>query len=138
MPPGIAKDFDKEVGAAVDDFRVVLEIGCGIDHPEHLDDPLDTIEIPAKRVLDRRDQHETDLAGMAISRFDRHASADLTPGHRSAGALRTLAREIEQIANPLGVDVVAEGLPTFGREMLSSLSRCSMFIARSPIDGTEA
>src|SRR5262249_54488310 len=75
---------------------------------EHLDDPIHSVEIAAQCILNRRDQHEADLASMAIPLFDRHAGADLTPGHRTAVALRTLAREIEQIAGPLGVDVVAE------------------------------
>src|SRR5271169_593249 len=106
MPPRLAKDFNEEVRATVDDFRVVLEIRCCIDHSEHLDDPINSIEIAAQRVLNRCDQHKAYLAGMTIPLFDRHAGADLTPGHRTVGALRTLAEEIEQIADPLGVDVV--------------------------------
>src|SRR5215472_3029087 len=108
MSPRFAKDFDEEVRATVDDFRVILEIGCGVDHPEHLDDPVDPIEIAAQCILNRCDQHEADLAGMAIPLFDRHPGADLTPGHRTTGDLRTLAGQIEQVADPLGVDVVAE------------------------------
>jgi hypothetical protein len=47
VPAPIAKDFDEKVRAAVDDFRVVFEIGCGVDHAQHFDDPLDPVEIAA-------------------------------------------------------------------------------------------
>src|SRR5271166_7008212 len=56
MPPALAEHLDEEVGAAIDDLRVVLEIGSGIDHPKHFDDILHTVEIAAERILDRRDQ----------------------------------------------------------------------------------
>src|SRR5271169_645839 len=87
---------------------MVREIGCGVDHPEHLDDPLDPIEIAAQRILDRRDQYQADLSGVPITLVDRHAGAELAPRHCAVGVLRTLAREVEQIANPLGVNIVAE------------------------------
>ena len=45
MPAGLPKDFDKEIRAAVDDFRMVFEIRRGIDHPQHLDNPLHPVEI---------------------------------------------------------------------------------------------
>ena len=107
---------------------VILEIGCRIDHPEHLDDPVDPIEIAAQRILNRHNQHEAYLAGMAIpSSIDMPGRSTL--GHRTATALRTLAGEIEQVADPFGVDIVAERLPTFGSVMLNSLCRCWMFMA---------
>src|SRR5947207_16004756 len=45
MPARLAKDFDKEARATVDDFGVSLKIRCGIDHAHHLYDPLDPVEI---------------------------------------------------------------------------------------------
>ena len=47
VPAALAEDFDKEVGAAIHDFRMVLKIGCGIDHAQHLDDILDAVEFAA-------------------------------------------------------------------------------------------
>src|SRR6266853_179521 len=67
MPPALAEHLDEQVGAAVDDFRVILEIGGGIDHPEHLDDVLQAVEIAAERILDCRDQHEPHTARVTIS-----------------------------------------------------------------------
>src|SRR5712675_3143610 len=54
----VAEHLDKKIGAAVDHLRVILEIGRGIDHAEHLDDVLDAIEIAAERIPHRRDQHQ--------------------------------------------------------------------------------
>src|ERR1700757_3657276 len=115
MPARLAKDFDKEVRAAVYDFGMILEIGCGIDHAQHLDDPLDPVEIAAQRLLDYGDQHEADLAGMAIALLDRHPGAELSPRHRAGGALRALAREIQQIPDPPGVDVIPERAADVGQ-----------------------
>ena len=47
VPTRVAKDLDEKIRATIDDLRVVLEIGRGVDHPEHIDDPLDSIEITA-------------------------------------------------------------------------------------------
>ena len=50
----LAEHLDKQIGAAVDDFGMILEIGGRVDHPQHLDDVLHLVEIAAKRILDRR------------------------------------------------------------------------------------
>src|SRR5246127_10614 len=77
MPPALAKHLDKQIGAAVDDFRMILEIGRGIAHPEPLDNVFPPVEIAAERILYRRDQHEPDAARVTIPFVDRHAGAEL-------------------------------------------------------------
>ena len=108
MPATLAEHLDKKVGAAVDDFGVVFEIGPGVDHAEHLDDILDPIEIAAQRIPDRRDQDEAYVTGVQITLLDRHAGAELASGHPPVGVLRAFARKIEQIADPLDMDIVAD------------------------------
>src|SRR5260370_29289057 len=77
VPPALAEHLDKEIGTAVDDFRVILEFGGGVDHPEHLDDILHAVEIAAEGILHRRDQHEPHTARVTISLVNRHAGAEL-------------------------------------------------------------
>src|SRR5436190_11215240 len=52
---------------------------------------------------------------MAIALLYRHSSAELAAGHRAVGALRSLARKIQQVPDPPGVDVVAERAPDSGQ-----------------------
>src|SRR6516165_1188807 len=106
VPAGLAEYLDKEVGAAIDDLRVILEIGCGIDHSEHLDDVLTAAEIAAERILDRRDQDEPDAARVTVPFVDRHAGGELAFRHCAAGVVgRALPRKIEQVAAALGMDI---------------------------------
>jgi hypothetical protein len=42
----IAKRFDEEIGAAVDDFGVIAEVGLGVDHAEQFDHRLDGVSSP--------------------------------------------------------------------------------------------
>ena len=109
VPAALAKHLDKEVGAAIDDFRMIFEIGNGIDHAEYLDDILNAVELAAKRIPDRRDQDQTHAAGMLIPFLDRYAGAELAFGHPAIRPFRrTLAGEIEEIADPFGVDIVSD------------------------------
>src|ERR1700757_3979508 len=109
VPAALTEHLDKEVRTAVDDFGVILEIGSGIDHAQHFDDILHPAEIAIQRVLYRRDQHQTHATGMLISFLDRHAGAEFAFGHPAVRPARwPLAREVEQIADPLGVNVVSE------------------------------
>src|SRR5205085_11564370 len=87
MPTALAEHLDKQIRAAVDDFRMIFEIGGGVDHPEHFDDVLDAVEIAAERILDRRDQHEPDAARVTISLVNRHAGAELAFRHCAAGVV---------------------------------------------------
>src|SRR5262249_47255027 len=103
----LAEHLDEEIGTAVDHLRMVLELGGRIDHAEHLDDLLDPIEIAAKRIAHGCDQHQSHRTRVPIAFLDRHAGAELALGHSLRG-VRTLAREIEQIADALGVHVAAE------------------------------
>src|SRR5689334_23172809 len=109
MPAALTEDFDKQIGTAVDDFGVVLEIRHRVDHPQHLYDVLHTVEIAAERIPHRCDQHEPDTPRVPIALVNRHAGAELTLRHLAIGAVRRpLPRKIEQIAGALGVDIIAE------------------------------
>ena len=49
MAARIAKRFDEEIGAAVDDFGVIAEVGLGVDHAEQFDHRLDGGEFANRR-----------------------------------------------------------------------------------------
>ena len=44
MPAGVTEHFHEQVRAAVDDLRRVVEIRHSIDHPEQLDDEVDSVK----------------------------------------------------------------------------------------------
>ena len=45
MAASIAKDFDEEIGCAVDDGRVLAEIGDAVHKPAHFHNPADPVQI---------------------------------------------------------------------------------------------
>ena len=47
MPPLVAQKCDHQIGGAVDDLRLVLEIGGGVDEAHKLDHPLKARKIAA-------------------------------------------------------------------------------------------
>src|SRR5688572_4474431 len=53
----LAEQLDDEVREAVDDSRLLVEVGCAVDHAEHLDPLDDELEV-ADLALERR--HEVD------------------------------------------------------------------------------
>jgi hypothetical protein len=44
MAVGVAEHFDEQIGAAVDDFRRVVETRHRVDRAEQLDDEIDVVE----------------------------------------------------------------------------------------------
>src|SRR6516165_10253850 len=109
MPAALAKYFDKQVRAAVDDFGMIFEIGGGIDHAQHLDDVLDPVEIATKLVFHCGNQHQPNLPSVPVSFVDRQAGTQLALGHPTIRPVgRTLARKVKQITGAFGMNVVSE------------------------------
>ena len=84
MPPGITQHLDQQIGAAVDDLRVIGEVRFRIDHAEQLDDGLDAAEFAESRFRDGQ-QIEPGQAGILIGLFDGRIAAEAT---RTVGAVR--------------------------------------------------
>src|SRR5580658_4946616 len=96
MAAGLAEHLDKQVGAAIDDFRRVVEVGRGVDHAKELDDEVDAVE-RAKRVTHGREQSEADQPGAPVALLDADIGAELT-GQMNPVLARTLAGEVEDVA----------------------------------------
>ena len=62
MAAGVAEDLDEEVGGAVDDGRLLLEVGLAVDEAVDLDDALDAVEA-ADFVSEARDQADGRKSG---------------------------------------------------------------------------
>ncbi len=76
MLAGLAEDLDKEVGASVDDARMIFEVRHGIDHAEQLDHALHAGEVTKSVVHDRK-QVDAGEPRMLIGLFDADVAADL-------------------------------------------------------------
>ena len=74
MASGLAQHLDEQVRTAIDDLRVIAEIGLRIDHAEQLDHGLDAAQF-ADRRLRRREQPETGEPRMGIALLDRGIAA---------------------------------------------------------------
>ncbi len=105
MPAAIAEHLDEQVGAAVDHFGLMAELGHGVDHAQHLDDPLHAIEV-AELGLHDRDQAQAGLAGVAVGLLDGEVAPDLAGRQWLARQAGALAGEVEQVAGAHGIHVV--------------------------------
>src|SRR5690606_38603403 len=106
VPAALAEDLDEEIRAAVDDFRLVLEVGHRVYHAEHLDDALHAVEA-AELGAHHGEQVEPHAAGVLVALLDAEFAAHLALRQLSvlAGA-RTLAGEKQEIAGAYRVHIV--------------------------------
>ena len=58
MLSGIAEDFDHEVRRAIDDEWLLVEVRCGVDETQKLDDAFDAVEVAIDGVLELGDDIE--------------------------------------------------------------------------------
>src|SRR6202044_1469287 len=97
MTPRFAEHLDHEVGAAVDDLRMVPEFRLRVNHAEKLDHCLDARKLADRRFGDR-EQLQAGEARRFVTLLDGSVLAE-APDHETAvRALRPLAGEEEEIA----------------------------------------
>src|SRR5208282_6788039 len=65
MTARFAENLDQQIGAAVDDARMIGELRYGVDHSEQLDDAFDAIE-RTERYADDCKEREPDEARIAV------------------------------------------------------------------------
>src|SRR3954454_14801596 len=94
----VAESCDHQVGRAVQYFRSVEEIGCGIDETAEPDHAHHLVEI-AERRLDLRQQIDGAAARRGVALCDRDAGAELAFGDQLALGIETdLAGDVKQVA----------------------------------------
>src|SRR5665213_248120 len=98
MTPGIAQHLDHQVGAAVDDLRLLDEIRQRVDEAVDAQALLDAVEIAVERRLDMRQDIEAADARRRLAVGLRDGAAELADEARLAVPLRQLARDEEDIA----------------------------------------
>lgn len=86
----VAEHFDEEIRASVDDRRHLVEAGRNVHHPEHLDDPIDSVEVSQLRLKRRENRQRGEFRGLAPL-VECEIAADLSPddfrsGYRSVAA----------------------------------------------------
>src|SRR5436190_2388138 len=102
MPPGVTEDFDKQVRAAIDYLRRVIEVRRRIDHAEQLDDEVDTVE-RTERVAHGSNKSKSDEPGAPVAFLDADLGTKLTGQCCSLVVARTLAGEEQEVAcKPVG------------------------------------
>ncbi len=77
MATGLAEDADEQIGAAVDDLRLVGEAADRIDEAAELDDAGDPVEITAGRGPDPGEQIQAAEPRRLDRVFDQNIAADL-------------------------------------------------------------
>ena len=75
----VTEDFDKQVGAAVDDLGVFFKVGDGVDHSEDFDDLFDPIE-GTEFVLQDCQKDQADLSGIFVGLFGSHIGTNFAGG----------------------------------------------------------
>src|SRR5262245_30275109 len=111
----VAEDCDHQVGGAVQHFRSVEEIGCGIDKAAEPDHACDLVEI-AECGLHLRQQIHSATFCRRIALLDGHAGAELALCDQSAiGANANLARYEQQISGAHERHVIGDGASRFGQ-----------------------
>src|SRR5207244_887703 len=98
MAAGVAEHLDQQVGAAVDDLRLIGELRDGVDHAEQLHHVIDAVE-RAERVARRRQEPEADEPGPPVPLVHRDVLADLAGQARAFFVARPLAGQVEQVAH---------------------------------------
>ncbi len=93
----LAEDVDEEIRAAVDDERVLFEIGRGVDHAEQLDDALHAREV-TEHLVQHREQVHADEPRVCIGLCDADVHAHLAGVDVAFGADRPLPGQIDQPA----------------------------------------
>ena len=101
-----AKHVDHQIRKSVHHARLVAKPLSRVNHTQHFDDPLYSVEAAERRSY--LGQHnESNLTGGVVAFLDREILANLTlvlpPG------TRRIASEEKQISNPYGVDIIGNG-----------------------------
>src|SRR5688500_18009739 len=73
----IAEDLDHQLAEAIDDLRLLREVGRAVDHAENLYESDDTIE-GAELVADGAEYAQPDLSRGIATLFERKLLADAT------------------------------------------------------------
>src|SRR6266536_3911652 len=97
MAPTLAEDVDQQVGCAVDDLRLLAEVGCAVDHAEQLDDSLHLVEITDLR-LERRQHIQAHQLSCLITGFDVEDLSNLSAVSELAVAGWPVAGDEDQIS----------------------------------------
>ena len=96
MAASVAEDFDEEVGAAVDDFGLVAEVGGAVDHAKDLHDADDAVEVAE---LFLQEAHVAVTPGIAFG-----AAGEGHVRLSFATSDDALAQAVERIGGVLGLD----------------------------------
>src|SRR5690606_22252390 len=108
MSSGSAEDFNEEIGAAIDDIGMLLEVRHGVDHTQQLHDTLYTRQI-AKRLVHDCQQIDAGETGILIGLVHADIAADLPRTQMSAFFPWPLPGKIEHIPFPYMRDKVRDG-----------------------------
>src|SRR5262245_11954388 len=97
MPSSVTEHFDKEVGAAVNDLRRLVEIRHRVDHAKQFDDELDAVE-RTECVAHGSKKPKSDEPSAAVAFIDADVSAELAGQRCSFLIARALAGEKQEVA----------------------------------------
>jgi hypothetical protein len=75
MASSVAKYLNHEIGGAVNDLRVIAEIGCGVYEPSESDAPNDAIQVSVKRILELCDDIERTQTSGRLALFECYIAA---------------------------------------------------------------
>jgi hypothetical protein len=115
----LAEDFEEEFGGSVDDLRVAVEVGLGVDEAVEGDDLLDFIE-RSDFVFDDGEAVEDDDAGSFLAFFDGDVGGDFTKDFAVAIDGEATGEE-EQVTAADAVDVGGDGCGDFGKGVSEGL-----------------
>ena len=90
MAADVAEYLDEQIGAAIDDFRRVVEVRYRVDHAEQLDDEVDAVE-RTERVAHGGKKSEADEPCAPVAFLDADVGAEFAGQHTPLFVARTLA-----------------------------------------------
>ena len=125
-------DFGEEVARSVDHIGMLLEIARAVDHPEHLDHPLDLVTA-AERREERGEHREAYLSGRPLACVGVEVAAHAAPHKRVVGQEWAVARHIEMLAHDERGLVDAD---RFGRGGQRKLQGFKMLLRRTLSHGS--
>ena len=97
MAVGVAEHFNEQIGAAVDDFRRVVETRHRVDRAEQLDDEIDVVE-RTESVAHGSKEPEADEPGALVAFLNPDLGAELAGQRAPLLVARALAGEEQEVS----------------------------------------